>query len=99
MTVKEMAKQSGVDYAKIRTVMMKYGYYQSRRNGPQDYDPKKVKDMLIREMRERIERLIKQVDSAMEELDMVIDWEAVRQPAERPDYVLERPDYVPKAGE
>ncbi len=76
MTIKEMADQSGIDYAKIRTIMMKHKYYRPYKYGYQDYDPKKVKDLMMREMQRRIERLRREMDRAIEELDTVIDWKA-----------------------
>ena len=75
MTIKQMADQSGIVYAKIRAIMIEYNYYRPKKMNFPDYNPHKVKELLIRSLRRKVDRLSRELDGAVDDLDRAIDWE------------------------
>lgn len=76
MTIKQMADQSGIAYAKIRAMMIdsRTGIYRAKTKDAQ-YDPHRVKDLLTDSLRKKVDRLSRELDGAVDDLDRAIDWE------------------------
>ena len=76
MTIKQMADQSGIAYAKIRAMMIdsRTGIYRAKTKDAQ-YDPHRVKDLLTASLRKKVDRLSRELDGAVDDLDRAIDWE------------------------